>query len=89
MRLKELKMNKYLQSLCGCIICNGNCQANIDRQRTDEINFLTCNNIASGHVKEKDREVFRSIAKNNLEVFDCIIILKRIKRILWEQKLQE
>ena len=62
--------------LCGCRICSGRCHVGASRNRTQEIGFL----VTGTDIELQYREELRRLYRNNIEVIDCIIIIKRIKQ---------
>lgn len=65
--------------VCGCLLCNGKCSKGASRRRGEEIGMIANEDIGT---TPKFRERYRKSLNANMQVVDCSIILKQLKRIL-------
>ncbi len=66
--------------MCINLLCTGNCQQAVDRNRSDEIGIIIAD------AKPKNKINLKKVLITNIQVVDCIIILKQLKRIIHEQQ---
>lgn len=69
--------------ICGCLICNGNCKRIADRRRCEEI-MVTGNESIVKSLEHRKR--YRKLLRTNMQVIDCSIIYKQLKRILHDKE---
>lgn len=67
-----------VQTMCGCHVCDLNCEVGVRRQRVEQVNWLIC----QWKIPSEERPFYRKMLHENSDLIDCIIILQRLKRIV-------